>query len=226
MQTPSLAEGVFMANGRRAWIFVNGILEDIQGIRSWIKPGDLTIAADGGARYAALLGLTPDLLVGDLDSIAPALRDLYMHQGVRILQHPVEKDESDLELAVQMAIQEGCSVIRILSAMGGRLDHTLGNLAPLMDPHLQGVDIRLADTRQEVLVIWHAAEIQGKAGDLLSLLPVNGDAQGVWTEGLYYPLNHETLYPYKTRGISNVLLGESARIGLSAGQLLCIHIRV
>ncbi|HVN56264.1 MAG TPA: thiamine diphosphokinase [Anaerolineaceae bacterium] len=214
------------SKGKRAWIFANGTMDSPREIRGWLEEGDLLIAVDGGSRHLAALGLSPDLLVGDLDSITPDLLGRYERQGMEMLRHPVEKNETDLELSLEIAFQRRWKEIRILGATGGRLDHTLGNFGLLFDPRLRGMDVRIVDARFEALAIWDEAEIRGKAGDLLSLIPVQGNAVGVWTEGLYYPLHHETLYPYKTRGISNQFLGERARIGLAAGQLLCIHTRV
>jgi thiamine pyrophosphokinase len=105
------------------------------------------------------------------------------------------------------------------------LDQTLGNLGLLLRPELDGLDVRLEDGREEAFLIRGSAEIQGRAGDIVSLLPWNDPAEGVTTHALRYPLRDETLYPDRTRGISNEMQGDTAQVSLRAGILLCIHTR-
>lgn len=117
----------------------------------------------------------------------------------------------------------------ILGALGGRLDMTLANIFLLDLPELANIDARLEDGCEEVFFIRPGSQgrvIEGIAGDRVSLLPLGGPASGVMTRGLYYPLHGETLYPERTRGISNVMLDSQARVMLEAGQLICIHTRL
>jgi thiamine pyrophosphokinase len=171
------------------------------------------------------LGLTPHWLIGDLDSVSLEEARSLEAAGVRIWRYPVEKDETDLELAIRAVLSNGYRSIRIAAALGGRLDQTLGNLFLLQLPGLEGCDVRLEDGYEEVFLIRQEMEVLGQPGDILSLLPLGGPASGIWTEGLRYPLRGETLQPEQTRGISNVLLSERARVRLAAGTLLGIHIR-
>lgn len=210
---------------KRAVIFANGELADAAAAKAEVRPGDLLAAADGGMNHMARLGLKPDLLVGDLDSIEPALLFDLQSQGVRILRHPAEKDETDLELTLVTLASEGYRQMRLVGTLGGRLDHTLGNLFLLLLPELVNCDVRLVDGLQEVFLIRREGVVEGQPGDTVSLLPLLGPATGVATEGLYYPLKEETLKPERTRGISNLMLGQQARIRLSTGCLLCIHMR-
>jgi thiamine pyrophosphokinase len=208
---------------RKAFIFTNGELAKPPAIAELIRPDDLLVAADGGLRHLTRLGLRPDWLVGDLDSVAPEDVESLQAAGVRILRYPVDKDETDLELALQLVISTGYTVIRIIAALGGRLDQTLGNLFLLQLPELADCDVRLEDGREEVLLIRQQIELTGQPGDVLSLLPLGGPAYGIRTEGLRYPLHDETLWPERTRGISNVFLGDLARVRCERGMLLCIH---
>ena len=146
--------------------------------------------------------------------------------GVDVRQYPVEKDETDLELAIRLVLEAGYKRLRLVGALGGRLDHLLGNVFLLLNPSLEAVDIRLDDGLDEVFLIRGEAVVEGEPGDLLSLLPLMGTAVGVETEGLYYPLRAETLFPYHTRGISNVMQSQSAVVRLQQGVLLCVHRRV
>jgi thiamine pyrophosphokinase len=208
---------------QRAVIFANGELTDPLAARSLIEPGDFLVAADGGARRLAALGLKPGLVVGDLDSLSSdevlALREA----GSEVLQFPPEKDETDLELALLETVRRGYGQIFIAAALGGRLDQTLANVFLLALPELAGVDARLHDGREEAFLIRGVGEITGQAGEIVSLLPLFGPAEGIHTTGLRYPLRGETLLPERSRGISNELLGELAEVRLEKGILLCIH---
>ena len=208
-----------------AWIFVNGDLPSPQRLTPLIGRQDLLIAADGGLRHLQALGLQPKVLIGDLDSVSPDQIAAVRQQGVEILRYPVEKNETDLELAIQHAIDQGANSIRIAAALGDRLDHTLGNLFLLLRPEFEKMDLRLDDGRQEVFLIRSQTLIDGAPGDLVSLLPYGRPALGVQTERLYYPLQSETLYPDHTRGISNVMQAGTAAVSLADGLLICVHIR-
>ncbi|HML41258.1 MAG TPA: thiamine diphosphokinase [Bellilinea sp.] len=210
---------------KRAFVFVNGLLTDADGIRRQILPEDTLVAVDGGLRHLDTLGLTPNLLIGDLDSVDPQrLADLQA-AGIAIERYPREKDESDLELALTKLAQAGYDTIRVVAALGGRLDQTLANLYLLELPAVEDLDIRLDDGREEIIIIRESLTIQGQPGDTFSLLAMDGCTRGIRTEGLQYPLKDETLCPNRTRGISNVMLGQKAQVKISSGRLLCIHTR-
>jgi thiamine pyrophosphokinase len=210
-------------NTSRIWIFANGVLPDIERLRVLVRPEDRLFAADGGQHYLARLGLKPERVIGDLDSLTVAEVSGLERDGVILERYPVDKDETDLELAIRRALQENCRDIRIAGALGGRLDQTLGNLFMLANPDLIGRDVRLEDGIEEVFLIRAQAVVEGNPGELVSLLPLGGAALGVTTQGLKYPLYGETLYPEATRGISNVLLSDSAEVRLEQGLLICIH---
>ena len=210
---------------RSAWIFANGDLPDPERLRARLRLGDAFFAADGGQHHLARLGLRPERVIGDLDSLNAAEVRQLEADGVALERYPVDKDETDLELALNRAIQEGYAIIRIVGALGGRLDQTLGNLFLLQRSDLAGLDVRLEDGSEEVFLIRERCEVAGAPGDTLSLLPLGGAAHGVTTVGLKYPLKGETLYPEKTRGISNVMLAESAAVSLEGGVLVCVHRR-
>jgi thiamine pyrophosphokinase len=211
---------------KRAWIFVNGDLLNPQALRAMIKPDDLLVAADGGLRHLQLLGLDPVVLIGDLDSVSEQDIRSLEQKGILIDRHPVEKDETDLELALLWVLARDISEIRIVAAQGDRLDHTLGNLFLLMLPKLQGYDVRLEDGQDEVFLINSSRSIIGQVGDRVSLLPLGKPAVGVSTQGLKYELDQETLWPERTRGISNVMVEAQAVVSVENGLLICIHSRL
>ncbi len=209
----------------RLVIFANGLVPDPDRLRPLLRPDDRIICANGGTRLALALGLTPQVVIGDLDSIAGADRTQIEQAGVPIQQHSPDKDETDLELALRYSLEKMPTAILLIGALGGRLDHTLGNLSMLTDPRLAGIDCRIDDGIEEVILCRSRTEVRGNPGDLVSLIPWGREVPGVHTDGLRWPLAGETLYPDRTRGISNELLSEGASIRIEPGLLLVVHIR-
>jgi len=209
----------------RAVIFANGMLERPDLAAGLLRPEDYLISADGGLHHLRGLGLTPHLLIGDLDSITPQDEGWLREQQVEVRHYPVDKDFTDLELALQAALQKGCQAILIVAALGGRLAQMLAHIALLSLPVLRGVDVSLDDGVTEVRLIERSLTIHGAAGDLVSLLPLGEAAHGVVTHDLKYPLKAETLTIGQTRGISNLMLKDNAAVDVAAGRLLCVHIR-
>jgi len=211
---------------KRLWIFANGEVSDLQRLRGLIRPEDVFIAADGGHRFIEQLGLVPERVVGDLDSL-PAEQAVELEtRGIILERYPVDKDETDLELALKRGVAEGFEIILVAGALGGRFDQSLGNLFLLSKKEFSGLDLRLEDGIEEVFLIRGEGRIQGTPGDTVSLLPLGGNAYGITTQGLKYPLKEETLYADQSRGISNVLLGGRARVILTEGTLICVHRRM
>jgi thiamine pyrophosphokinase len=197
----------------------------------WARADAFVVAADGGARHAARLGLKIDRWVGDGDSIGPDGLAALEAAGVPVDRSSPDKDQSDTELAVMAAVMHGADEIVILGAFGGpRLDHALANLSLLTSPGLDRIDLRIvaADVRVRLIRVPAAGgsvrvELEGRAGDLVTLLPVGGDAGGVRTEGLRFPLHGETLVLGRTRGLSNVRTAPVASVELRTGRLLVIE---
>jgi len=214
---------------RHALVLADGVLDDTTLLdRSW--PGwsdgiDLVIAADGGARHAAAVGLRIDRWVGDGDSIAPGDLDRLAAEGVRIDRAPVDKDETDAELAVRAALDADPARITILGALGGeRLDHELGNVWLLAHPALDGRAAVLLDGGSRIRLAGPGVvDLAGRVGDVVSLLPFGGDALGITTHGLRYPLSGEPLRIGPSRGLSNVRDATDAGLTLESGRLLIVE---
>jgi thiamine pyrophosphokinase len=212
-------------SNKRAVIFANGIIADFTRLNELLLPDDLLIAADGGLHHLVQLGQWPQVLIGDLDSAIPEEVDLARKNGTEVHKYPVNKDQTDLQLAIDFAVNAGCSLIMIAAGLGGRLDQTLGNLFLLTRSDLRTLDVRLDDGMEEVFFIRIAADIRGTPGDTVSLIAYCEPALGVKTENLLFPLQNETLYPDQTRGISNVMETNYAKVSLSKGIIICIHSR-
>jgi thiamine pyrophosphokinase len=194
--------------------------------RELVESAGLVIAVDGGADVLQRAGLVPSLLVGDLDSIsASALADLES-RGVEVMTLPTAKDETDTEAALRLAVGRGATEITVFNALGGpRLDHLVGNLLLLTAPWLAPVRVRLVDGPHQALLVRGDAVVEGRAGDLVSLLPLSQTVDAVWTEGLLYPLRGEALLQGETRGVSNEMTGSHARVTHGPGALLLVHYR-
>lgn len=196
---------------------------DAEPFAKQLAAADLLIAADGGALALLRLGRAPSLVIGDMDSLdAPALRELAA-RGAELRRFPREKDETDLELALVYAAGRGASAIDIIGGLGGRWDHTLANVALLALPELRGRRVRLLAERQTLYLVQGSAQIEGHAGDTISLIPLTGAAQGVTTEGLQYPLRDATLRFERARGVSNVLQAPPGRVSVRDGLLLVVQ---
>lgn len=199
----------------------------------WAAGIGLVIAADGGARHAATLDVRIDRWVGDGDSIGAAELHALGAAGIAIERAVPDKDESDAELALLAAIAGGADAVTILGALGGaRIDHALANVGLLAHPALAGRPATLFDERAARISLLvapdpagRAAErrLEGRAGDLVSLVPDGTSATGVTTSGLRFPLAGEPLVLGRTRGVSNVRTGPVARITLESGRLLVIE---
>lgn len=193
-----------------------------------LTDADLVIAADGGAAWLRSVGRTPDRLVGDLDSVAASLVAELERAGVPVERHPADKDASDLELALEAVVAAGAGDVTILGALGGsRIDHQLANLLLLADPAWdeRGVALRVVRGPVTVRALRGPGElaIQSPPGSGVTLLPVAGDALGVTSAGLGYPLRSDSLPLGRARGLSNVVTASRASVRLEFGTLLIIE---
>ena len=211
----------------RAVLVASGEADDADA--RWLEDADRVVAVDGGTAWLAAIGLRPDLVVGDLDSADPTLIAALEADGVSVERHEAAKDASDTELAVARAVAGGADEVVIVGALAGpRLDHQLANLSLLADPALSGLrDLRIVRGGTLVRALHAGAEmvLEGAIGDLVTLIPIGGDAAGVRTAGLRYPLEGETLAIGRSRGLSNVVVEPPASVSLDGGTLLVIETR-
>lgn len=184
----------------------------------------IVVAADSGLEAARGLGLAPDLVVGDMDSVAPGELAAAEAAGTLVERHPATKDATDLDIALDAALARGARRIVVVTGEGDRLDHALAVALSLAGPRLAGVAVEAWVGRARLWVVraGHRATLAGEPGALVSLLPAHGPARGITTAGLRYPLVDEDLDPATTRGVSNELTGERATVGLRSGVLLAI----
>ncbi len=208
---------------KRAIIFYNGDLSDLRHAKQYIKPTDYIICADGGAKHAEKLGLKPDVIIGDFDSLPKTNQSKLARQGVQFITFKREKDETDSELTIKYAIKKRYKAILIFGLFGSRLDHMLTNIFALDYISNINADVTIIEGKQEIRTIHDRIKLYGKKGDLLSLIPLKGNAKKVTTLNLKYPLKNEDLLFGYSRGISNVFSKDTAEVSLQEGSLLVIH---
>lgn len=207
-------------------LFANGEFKRGQMVTLLLNTLDSprVICADGGALHARALGLTPHTIIGDFDSLTDEEVERFLAAGAEIIQHPPEKDETDLELALHHCRQIGASEIFILGGLGGRFDQTIANILLLTHPAFSDIRIDVIDGDQVLRLLQPGRhQFDGERGDTVSLIPLSAAAVGITTWQLQYPLQDETLVLGPARGISNVMLGDSAAIEFASGLLLLVH---
>jgi thiamine pyrophosphokinase len=183
-----------------------------------LPAADMVIAADVGFDNARDLGIHVDLLVGDLDSASPGAA----HQAQAVERHPVDKDETDLELALAAALNAGMESVTVIGTIGGRADHALGNLLVVAADRWADLRIHLRIDGTRAWVVRDRVEVHGTVDDLVSLLAVGGQATGVTTTGLAWPLSNGVLEPGAGLGMSNRLAGPTATVEVGTGTVLVI----
>jgi thiamine pyrophosphokinase len=188
-----------------------------------IRAADLLIAADGGAIPLVQLGVLPAIVIGDLDSLDLSTQQFLIERDVLLHRFPRAKDETDLELALLYAAEQGAQQIDVLGALGGRWDHTLANVALLAMPALARCRVRLLESNQSLLLVRDSLELHGAQGDTISLIPLTATVQGITTRGLLYALADATLSFEHARGISNVLLEPPGCVTIGSGLLLVVQ---
>jgi thiamine pyrophosphokinase len=182
----------------------------------------LVVAADAGLAGARALGLAVDLVVGDMDSVDPALLAAAEAAGTEVERHPAAKDATDLDLALDAALARGADRLVVVTGTGDRFDHALAVALSLAAGRLAGAAVEAWIGPAHVWVVRDRLAFGGQPGMLVSLIPAHGPARGVTTTGLQYPLRGEDLAAGTTRGVSNVLLGREATVALEGGTLLVI----
>lgn len=191
-----------------------------QLVRANLPKDAYVVAIDAGAETLRALGVRPDLLVGDMDSVSPETLAALEAEGVRIERHPTAKRDTDAALAY--AHVQDAERVLFLGPGGGRADHALANLHLLVaaDGKARAVD---ADARTWIVTPTRPLALDLPIGALLSILPFDQVATGIAYEGLAYPLHDATMHPGDPYGISNVAAAPTQRIALRAGRLVVIQ---
>jgi thiamine pyrophosphokinase len=219
-----------MAEINKALIVTNGYIKDpgltYKRITKFYDFGEntLIIAADGGAKNCINLRLMPDIVIGDMDSInIGIIEKLNIGQkAIKFVSSSTEKDESDTQLAVNYAAGRGIKNILIVGAVGDRIDHSLANLFLLASPLYEALNIKILADSYEIFTANKSLDIDGEAGKILSIFSLTPCTFFIKTSGLKYKLKNEKLFFSPVRGLSNIFLGNKAKLDIKEGKLLLI----
>ena len=204
-------------------ILANGDYGNIDSYKWLLKETDIILCADGGANYAYKMGITPAYIVGDMDSIHPPVVDYYKEQGVEFRRYPQRKDFTDTQLILALAEELNAREIVFLGSLGKRLDHTLSNLYCGGELALKGKKVWHYTANYAAYLVNKEITISGEVGDIVSVLALTDEAQGVYEEGFEYPLKNVILKKWNPYAISNVLAKNEGVIRVGEGLLLVIH---
>jgi len=203
----------------RGVIFAGGKAPGIGYMRNLVKDDDYIICLDSGLEYANRAGITPSVILGDFDSVDEDTLESYKLKGVPINSFPARKDFTDMELGIGEAIRKGVNELVIIAALGGRIDHTLGNIDNMAQAVRSGISTVICDEKQHLYMLSSGRSFHYKKGTVISLIPFTSKVEEVTTHRLSYPLNGETLVKGYSRGISNVFLEDMALIEFKSGIL-------
>ena len=211
---------------KRACIITGGMLSE-KFLTDYLDkhPGELRIVVDGALDVTHRLGIKPDFIVGDFDTVNQDLLEHYEKQI--ILRHPPEKDQTDTELAIETALGKGCTAIAFFGATGSRLDHSLANIFLLESLLKRGITAEIINENNRLYLKNQSFILQRNKtrGDYLSLLPLTETVEGVTLTGFKYPLRLHTLYRERTLGISNEITEEEARVEFTKGTFIVVESR-
>ncbi|SDO38889.1 thiamine diphosphokinase [Desulforhopalus singaporensis] len=204
-------------------IFANGEPVSPSVVKQQLAEVDYIIAADGGTRHCRLLGITPDIVIGDLDSTDKELLGEFTRSGVTVDRHPVDKDATDLELALVHCLAKGATRVIVSSALGGRWDMSLANILLMANEKYRKMQISIVADCSTISIL-HPGDnrVCGRQGQRVSLLPLKNDVTGVRLTGFRYPLDDYDIQFGSTIGVSNLLVQPSGAIYHAEGILLCV----
>ena len=212
----------------RACIVLNGVVKNYDELKKIIlsKNYSTVIGIDGGANHLYKMGLVPECIVGDLDSIESEVLDYFSEKGTEFHKYPTKKNETDSELGIKMAMEKENMCIDFYAALGGRIDHELANIGLLYYSLKKDLYPRIITETEDIYILENdELTIEGEVGDLVSVIPYKGDAKGVSLRGLEYPLNEFDMEYSTPRGISNVMIDTICEINVNQGCLLVVKFK-
>lgn len=206
----------------RCLIIAGGLLEPSLYYRKLARGYDYVICADGGARHAAALGIIPQLVLGDFDTLTEQELTSLEQAGAQILRYPQAKDFTDTHLAILEALQRGFTEIDLIAALGGCFGHTLANVTLLALPEAKDARLRILEEDQEIFLIRQTVTLTGTVGEKITLLPLTERVEGITLTGMKYPLKKAVMTIGVPIGVSNEFLEEAAQIELEKGILVAV----
>jgi thiamine pyrophosphokinase len=198
-----------------ALVICNGEMPSLKLIAPFLRTKPFIVCADGGANKARPFGITPHLIIGDLDSITQKTRQYF--SSVPVIRNP-DQYNTDLEKALEHLLGIGITAATVIGATGDRPDHTISNFSILLK-YQKKMDVRFFDERCTVEVVRRSVRFRAHTGQQISLVPM-GKCTGITTTGLRYPLRNESLEPGVREGLSNEATGSTVTVSVKKGPLL------
>ena len=209
----------------KALLIANGCVENIQFYKEEVLSQthyDIIICADGGIKNTLKLGLLPNIVMGDLDSIDVNALDIIKKENIEIMKYPKEKDETDTELVLDYLIDRGYESVTMIGCLGNRMDHSLANIYLLKKLLKNRVKAHIIDDKNDITLIDDEIVFVNKRNSIVSLIPLTDQVDGITSEGLYYPLDNSVMVKDKPYGISNIVVENYAKVQINSGELLIL----
>lgn len=208
----------------KAVIFAGAKILDYEFCKEYVDNAELLICCDAGMHHAKALGVTPDYIVGDFDSVSQEVLEYYKGKNIPFLQFPTKKDQTDMQIGIHLALEKGVTDLVLLGGIGNRFDHTLANAHLLLGLLKKGVRARLVDENNCVELVDKPITIHGNIGDLVSTIPLSMMVKGITLTGFAYPLTDRDLaLDDEMVAVSNVLAKEEGIIEFTEGYLFVIR---
>lgn len=208
-----------LKNMLKVVVVASGPIDHLESLADQFQNAHV-VAVDGGLNHLHKLGVKPDVIIGDFDSVDKDLLDLY--KNIKRYSLPTRKDQTDSEIAVDYAIDMKPDEVVLLGMTGHRLDHMITNIHLLKRFWNHDILAYVLDFYNKVYYCNGDMDLEGKIGDLLSIVPISCKVTKIKTFGLEYPLNDETLYIHESRGVSNVFSNTKVRIETGSGEFFII----
>lgn len=206
-------------------IVASGKIEDLEMLKEQIHLHDYILCADGGIKYLYDMNIKVDAIIGDLDSVDNRFPEYIKKNNIPIIKFPVEKDETDTELAIEHLINQGCKEITLIGALGTRMDHSLANISLLKKIASYKVRGKIIDENNTIILSKKYQTIRRKENYYISIIPITQEGVRVSLKGFYYPLEDNLIDFGSTLGISNKIVQDKGEILVKEGQALIIESR-
>ncbi|MDF2841308.1 MAG: thiamine diphosphokinase [Clostridia bacterium] len=203
----------------KAAIICNGSIQDYDSCKDRLQKVDTIICADGGTRHLYHMNIIPHVIIGDLDSTKGEYIEYYKSKQVSIIQYSSDKDKTDTHICLEYALERYDEIV-LLGATGSRLDHTLGNISILKMAADKGKKACIVDEKNELYVVKDGIKLQGKKGDLISLLPLSSKVEGINFEGVSYPLHNAVMEIGDPYGVSNCFNEDCVTLTIKSGYMI------
>lgn len=202
-------------------IICSGEINNYSFCHEIVKSADRIICADGGTRHAINMKLTPNVIIGDMDSSEAQYLDYFKKTGAEIIEYPKDKNKTDTHICIEFALAFSREII-LLGATGNRIDHMIANISLLKLGIERNIPISIIDNKNHIRMIRDSIILEGKKGDFFSLIPFTERVAGICTKGAHYELENAGMELGDPYGVSNYFEEETVEITIKKGYLLVI----